>query len=56
MNEIITERNKKAFTQPIQQTFIMIFILVIVGIAGTLLFPSVGSIFFGAPILNGKPC
>ena len=53
MNEIITERNKKAFTQPIQQTFIMIFILVLVGIAGTLLFPSVGSIFFGAPLLNG---
>ena len=53
MNEIITERNKKAFTQPIQQTFIMIFILVLVGITGTLLFPSVGSIFFGAPLLNG---
>ena len=53
MNEIITERNKKAFTQPVQQTFIMIFILVLVGIAGTLLFPSVGSIFFGAPLLNG---
>ena len=53
MNEIITERNKKAFTQPIQQTFIMIFILVLVGITGALLFPSVGSIFFGAPLLNG---
>ena len=53
MNEIITERNKKAFTQPIQQTFIMIFILVLVGITGTLLFPSVGAIFFGAPLLNG---
>tara|TARA_Y100000991_G_scaffold210092_1_gene190987 strand:- start:1209 stop:2420 length:1212 start_codon:yes stop_codon:yes gene_type:complete len=53
VNEIITERNKKAFTQPIQQTFIMIFILVLVGITGTLLFPSVGSIFFGAPLLNG---
>ena len=53
MNEIITERNKKAFTQPIQQTFIMISILVLVGITGTVLFPSVGSIFFGAPLLNG---
>ena len=53
MDEVKADRNKKAFTQPIQQTLIMIFILVIVIITGTLLFPIVGSIFLGAPFLNG---
>ncbi len=53
MDEVKADRNKKAFTQPIQQTLIMIFILVIVLITGTLLFPIVGSIFLGAPFLNG---
>ena len=53
MNEVKVDRNKKAFTQPIQQTLIMIVILVIVVVTGTLLFPVVGSIFLGAPFLNG---
>ena len=53
MDEVKADRNKKAFTQPVQQTLIMIFILVLVGITGTLLFPVVGAIFLGAPFLNG---
>ncbi len=53
MSEIKTERNKKSFTQPVQQTFIMISILVLVAVSGTLLYPSVGAIFLGAPLLNG---
>ena len=53
MSEIKIQRNKRSFTQPVQQTFIMIIILVIVAVTGTLLYPSVGSIFLGAPLLNG---
>ena len=53
VSEIKIQRNKRSFTQPVQQTFIMITILVIVAVTGTLLYPSVGSIFLGAPILNG---
>ena len=46
-------RNDPEFTQPVRQIVTMFFVMVLVGIIGYLLFPTVSPIFLVSPYLNG---
>ncbi|PCJ75896.1 MAG: biopolymer transporter ExbB [Rhodobacteraceae bacterium] len=46
-------RNDPEFTQPVRQIVTMLLIMVLVGVIGYLLFPTVSPIFLVSPYLNG---